>query len=157
MSIYCPQKYIKPVKNINEELMQLQGSLTDKDAKITLAQFLYSNLGFTTELISGIKLAAYQEITLKSWFKRNFSMCIWGRGCAKSFCMAVFGYLYPLFHPGSKVLIAAPTFRSSRLIFNKIEEIAKSKGALLLKQCFTEDPSHKNDLYSWSLGNGSII
>ena len=45
--------------------MKLSGSLYDKEAKISLARFLRANLGFTTELISGIKLAPYQEVTLK--------------------------------------------------------------------------------------------
>ena len=74
---YCPEKYKKEIPNINEELLNISGSLESKEAKITLAKFLRSNLGFTTELISGIKLAAYQEITLKAFFNRNFNMCIW--------------------------------------------------------------------------------
>ena len=81
---YCPDKYKKSIPNLNEEFLDLKGELPDRQAKITLAKFMRSNLGFTTELLSGIKLALYQEITLKAFFNRNFSMCVWGRGCGKS-------------------------------------------------------------------------
>ena len=83
--IYSPNKYEFKGANVNEELALLKGELEDKEAKISLAKFLRANLGFTTELISGIKLAAYQEATLKGMLNRNFSMCVWGRGCGKTF------------------------------------------------------------------------
>ena len=70
---YCPDKYKKTIPNLNEEFFNLKGELPDRQAKITLAKFMRSNLGFTTELLSGIKLALYQEITLKAFFNRNFS------------------------------------------------------------------------------------
>ena len=73
---YCPEKYEKELPNINEELLSLKGELKDKEAKISLAKFLRANLGLTTELISGIKLAPFQEVTLKGMMNRNFSMCV---------------------------------------------------------------------------------
>ena len=78
---YCPEKYKTSLPNLNEEYRQIEGEITDRQAKITLAKFLRQNLGFTTELLSGIKLAPFQEITLKAFFNRNFNMCVWGRGC----------------------------------------------------------------------------
>ena len=67
-------KQITEAKNLNEELLKLKGELSNKEAKITLAKFLRHNLAFTTELISGIKLAPFQEITLRGLMTRNFSM-----------------------------------------------------------------------------------
>ena len=90
---YCPEKYERPIININKESLALKGELGDRQAKITLAKFLRSNLGFTTELLSGIKLALYQEVTLKAFFNRNFNMRVWGRGCGKSFIAAVYCFL----------------------------------------------------------------
>ena len=78
---YCPERYEKETFNVNEEFLKIKGELKEKEAKISLAKFLCANVGFTTELISGIKLAHYQEITLKGMMNRNFSMCVWGRGC----------------------------------------------------------------------------
>ena len=57
---YSPEKYDKEFQNLNDQFLALKGELEDKEAKISLAKFLRANLGFTTELISGIKLAAYQ-------------------------------------------------------------------------------------------------
>ena len=70
-------KTVKDSINLNQELLKLKGELSDKQAKITLAKFLRHNLAFTTELISGIKLAPFQEITLRGLMTRNFSMCVW--------------------------------------------------------------------------------
>ena len=83
----------KQTPNINEELSKLEGELQDKEAKITLAKFLRHNIGFTTELISGLKLAPFQEITLRGLMTKNFSMCVWGRGCGKTFIASVFCFL----------------------------------------------------------------
>jgi hypothetical protein len=154
--IYSPDKYKKNYPDINTELMNLKGILNDKDAKISLAKFLRANLGFTTELISGIKLAPYQEIHLKGLLNRNFSMCVFGRGCGKSFIASVFCFLQCVFEPNTKILIAGPTFRTARFIFNNLEKIVNSKGAELLQQAFGSK-SKRNDQYEWSINGGSIV
>ena len=77
---YSPDKYNRlDLVDTNKELLKIEGPMMDKEARISLAKFLRTNLGITTELISGIKLAPYQEITLKAFFNRNFNMCIFGR------------------------------------------------------------------------------
>ena len=48
---YCPEKYKTEPKNINKQMFEMEGFLSDKEAKITLAKFLQANLGFTTELL----------------------------------------------------------------------------------------------------------
>ena len=153
---YSPEKYEKEIPNLNEEFLKIKGEIYDKEAKIQLARFLRHNLGFTTELISGIKLAPYQEITLKGFFNRNFSMCVWGRGCGKSFMAAVYCFLQCIFEPGTKIMIAGPTFRTARNIFTNLEKIVNSKGAELLKQAFSAKPSKRNDQYEWIINGGTI-
>jgi hypothetical protein len=153
---YCPEKYKKSLTSVNEELLSLKGPLEDKEAKISLAKFLSSNLGVTTELISGIKLAPFQEITLKGMMNRNFSMCVWGRGCGKTFIASVFCFLQCIFNPGTKILIAGPTFRTARFIFNNLEKLVNSKGAELLQQAFSTKPSKRNDQFEWSINGGTI-
>ena len=152
---YCPEKYSKPVPNLNEELLKLNGELPDRQAKITLAKFMRSNLGFSTELLSGIKLALYQEITLKAFFNRNFSMCVWGRGCGKSFIAAVYCFLQCIFEPRTKILIAGPTFRTARFIFNNLEKIVESKEAQMLAHAFGAK-SKRNDQFEWKINEGTI-
>jgi hypothetical protein len=153
---HCPNKYKKPIPDLNSELFKLKGDLSDKEAKITLAKFLKANIGLTTELISGIKLAAYQEIMLKGMLNRNFCMNIWGRGCGKSFIASVFCFLQCIFEPNTKILIAGPTFRTARFIFNYLEKIVDSKGGELLAQAFGAK-TKRNDLHEWSINGGSII
>jgi len=154
--IECPDKYIKKIKNINQELLELKGFLNDKEAKITLAKFLRANIGFTTELISGVKLAPYQELHIKAFFNRNFNMCVFGRGCGKSFMAAVYCFLQCVFEPNTKILIAGPTFRTARFIFNNLEKIVNGPGAELLSQCFGAK-AKRNDQFEWQINGGSIV
>ena len=152
---YCPEKYKTSLPNLNEEYRKIEGEITDRQAKITLAKFLRQNLGFTTELLSGIKLAPFQEITLKAFFNRNFNMCVWGRGCGKSFIAAVYCFLQCVFEPRTKILIAGPTFRTARFIFNNIEKIVESKEAQMLAHAFGVK-SKRNDQFEWKINEGTI-
>ena len=93
----CPEKYKITIEDVNSRLYKLEGFLEDKEAKISLAEFLRNNLYFTTYLLSGIKLAPYQEITLRALFNRNFRMCGWGRGGGKSVIAAVYCFLQCIF------------------------------------------------------------
>lgn len=154
---YCPEKYKKEVNKINQDLLNLKGELNDKQAKITLAKFLRNNLSFTVELLCGIKLAPFQEITLRGMLNRNFSMCVWGRGCGKSFIGAIFCIMQCIFEPNTKIIIAGPTFRTARFIFNNIEKIVDSKEAQLLSQAFeVKNKSKRNDQFEWRINGGSI-
>lgn len=82
--IYYPEKYKKETENVNEQLMALKGTLTQKEAQTTLVKFLRHNLGFTVDNLMGIKLTPHQEIALKGMFLRDYSMNIWSRGGAKT-------------------------------------------------------------------------
>lgn len=156
MSFFCPAKYETNYPNRNEEFAKLKGELSDREAQISLIQFLRYNIGFTTNLISGVNPAFYQEILLKACMNRNFSMIVGARGCAKSTLAAWLSFLIPIFEPNTNIIICAPTFRGSRHIFSNLEKITKSPEAKLLRQCFTSDPSKRNDEFNWIL-NGGII
>lgn len=153
---YSPENYKKNISSLNDELFKLSGDLDDKEAKITLVKFLKNNLSFTTELLTGIKLAPYQELVLKGMLNRNFSMNVWARGCGKTFIASVFCILQSIFEPNTKILIAGPTFRTARFIFNNIEKVCESKGAELLFQAFGAK-SKRNDQYEWQINGGSIV
>jgi len=152
---YCPEKCKIEPENINKKMLEMKGFLSDREAKITLAKFMQANLGFTTELISGIKLATYQEVTLRGMMNRNFTMCVWGRGCGKTFIASVFCFLQCIFNPGTKILVAGPTFRTARFIFSNLEKMVESKGAELLAQCFGAKIK-RNDQFEWSINGGTI-
>lgn len=149
---------INPHKTRNEELSLIKGELDDEQARVTLAKFLRANLGFTCQMISGVKLFKYQEIILNGLFLSNYSMMVLSRGGAKSFLASVFCYLYCIFNPGTKIVIAGPTYRTARFIFSKLEEIVKSKEAILLEQCMPlQHMSKKNDMHEWEVNGGKIV
>ncbi len=143
--------------NVNNELLELRGELDEEQARITLAKFLRANLGFTCEMISGIKLAKYQELNLNALFQINYAIMVWSRGASKSFLAAVFCYMYCLFNKNTKIIIAGPTFRTARFIFGKLDEIVTSKSAELLEQAMpVTGRSRKNDCYQWAVNGGMI-
>ena len=152
---YAPDKYNKVIPDLNSELSKLTGELGDREAKITLAKFLRSNLAFTTEILSGQKLYPYQEIVLKGMLSKNFSMNVWARGAGKSYIASIYCLLQCVFEPNTHILIAGPTFRTARFIFNYLEKIVDSKGAGLLKEAFGVK-SKRNDLFEWHINGGSI-
>ena len=155
MALIVGDQNKKLIVDTNKELSQLKGDLTDQEARVSLAKFLRYNLGFTTDLALGLTLESYQELTLNSFFNRNYCMLIWGRGCAKSFCAAIYCILKCMFEPGTKILIASINFRTSRRVFNEIEKFLSSPQAALARQCFGLK-SKRNDQYEWQVNDGSI-
>lgn len=148
------EKYI----DVNAELKAIKGELTEEKARELLGKFLRYNLGFTTEILTGIRLYPEQVLYIRSWFENNFSVCIAGRGCAKSTLAGIFAILYCIFNPGVTVLIVSQNFRSSRRILENIERIAMSTAGKLLHQVFkTPKLSRRGDIFSWELINESRI
>lgn len=154
---YSPPKYLKPdLVDYNKEIAQLTGELDDLTAKVSLAKFLRRNIGFTTELLTGIKLAPYQIITVKGMLNRNYSLCVWGRGVGKTFSAAIYCILQCIFEPNTNILIAGPTFRTARFIFTHIENISERAEAKLLFDCMGTKV-RRNDEFRWNINGGSIV
>ena len=155
MALITGTQNSKIITDVNKELLELRGELSDAEARVTLAKFLRNNIGFATELGLGVTLESYQELTIKSFFNRNYCMLVWGRGCAKSFCAAIYCILKCIFEPGTKILIASINFRTARRMFNEIEKFLASPEASLFRQCFG-DKMKRNDQYEWIINGGSI-
>ena len=153
---YQPEKLIKPVYDINIGLKELKGELEEKEAKFTLAQFLYRNLGITAHLLAGIDLYPDQLITIKGMMKHNYTLCVWSRGCGKTWTAAVYCILQCIFFPKTTILIAGPTFRTARFIFNNIEKMVDAPEAQLLFQAMGTKV-RRNDEYRWSINGGEIV
>jgi len=144
-------------KNTNEEMLKLEGELTDEVAMATLAEFLYVNPGLTLKLMAGIEIYPLQELMIKGWMTSNYNMAIWGRGLSKSFSAAIFCLYWALFHPNARIVIISFAFRASRRILEQIEKFVNDKDAALLKNCFPRDMNRKNDEWKWVLPNGASI
>lgn len=153
---YEPQKYIKPVADFNLEAALLKGELNDKEAQISLAKFLYRNLGLTTYMLTGISLYADQIITIKGLMQSNFSLCVWGRGVSKTWTAAVYCILQCIFQPKTSILVAGPTFRTARFIFNHIEKICESPEAKMLFAAMGKSV-RRNDEFRWNINGGEIV
>ncbi len=154
----CNNLRLKNVTNLNKWFKEeLKGALDDKKARVTLAKFLRNNLGLTYYLLTGgQELFPYQEIMLNAWVNSNFNLNVWGRGASKSFLFGVFCAMYPIFYPNTKIVIVSANFRSSRRIFEHIEKLVDDPRSNMLRNCFFNKPSHKNDAFNWDI-NGGIL
>ena len=143
--------------SLNQSFLDnLGGKLEEKQAKVTLAKFLRHNIGLTTELIAGVHLLPFQEIALRSWFKRIYNMAVWGRGCSKSWAVALFCMLYIIFNRGTKIVIVSSNFRTSRRVFEYMDTFLNDKDAVLLRQCFPKKPIRRQDSWVWEVNGGTI-
>lgn len=87
---------------------------------------------------------------------RNFSMWIHGRGVGKSFSAGALTLLQCLLYPNSQILIAGPTFRASRNVWNYIEKFCNRKESQLIAQAMGHK-SKLNDGYSWQMNDGMFM
>jgi intein/homing endonuclease len=78
------------------------------------------------------------------------------RGLSKSFTTGIFAAMDAILNQGVYIGIISKSFRQSRMIFNKIEEIAKSPKSALLSQCITR-VSKSNDQWVMEIGRSKII
>ncbi len=141
---------------INKELLNIKGHLDEQDAKYHLHNFLRENITFTTNLISGVDLFPFQHLAIKSMLETDYFLGIWSRGMSKSFSTAIYAFLDAIFNQGVQIGILAATFRQSKMIFEKIEDIARKPEAALLGQCITKK-SKKNDQWTLEIGESKII
>jgi len=85
----------------------------------------------------------------------DYFLGIWSRGMSKSFSTAVFAILDAIMNQGVQIGIISKSFRQSKMIFKKIEDIAKSPKAEFLSQCITRT-SKMNDEWVMEIGRSSI-
>lgn len=155
---WFPGEHLVPIgKSSLETLSEVKGKLTQEQAQIWFAKYCKSNPAFTTKLLTGyVDLYPIQDMLIRSFFLRDFSLMIAGRGFSKSYTISLFIILYALFVPGVKIIVCSGTFRQSKLIFKQIEEFISHPKAVFLRQCITKQPSHLTDCHEVGI-NGSLI
>ena len=129
--------------------------MDDGEAKILLYKFLKENPSFATELFTGVKLFPFQHMAIKAMMESDYFLGIWSRGMSKSFSTAIFALLDAILHQGVQIGILSKSFRQSKMIFKKIEDIAKSPKAEFFSQCITRT-SKMNDEWVMEIGRSSI-
>lgn len=150
------QKLKKKFHNVNEEILAEEGYIDEKKAKILLYKFLRENPSFACELMTGVNLFPFQHIAIKAMMETDYFLGIWSRGLSKSFTTGVFAAMDAILNQGVQIGIISKSFRQSRMIFNKIEDISKSPKAAFLSQCITR-VSKSNDQWVMELGRSKII
>ena len=142
-------------EHINDIILRKEGFLEDAEAKLLLYQFLRENTTFAVDLLSGVKLFPFQHMAIKSMFEVDYFLGIWSRGMSKSFTTGIYAYMDAILNQGVEIGIISKSFRQSKLIFKKIEDIARKPAARYLSQCITKT-SKTNDQWTMEIGQSRI-
>jgi len=142
-------------EEVNEEILKLEGFLEENEAKQNLYKFLRENITFTTNLVAGVDLFPFQHMAIKAMFETDYFMGVWSRGMSKSFTTGVYAFLDAILNQGVEIGILAASFRQSKQIFKKIEDIAAKPEARMLANCITKK-SKSNDEWLMEIGRSRI-
>mgnify|MGYP001393075475 FL=1 len=129
--------------------------MDEGEAKLLLYKFLRENPSFACELFTGVKLFPFQHMAIKAMMESDYFLGIWSRGMSKSFSTGIFALLDAILHQGVQIGILSKSFRQSKMIFKKIEDLAKSPKATFFSQCITR-VSKMNDEWVMEIGQSSI-
>lgn len=141
---------------INQEMLAKEGFIEENEAKIMMYKFLKENPTFATQMLMGVKLFPFQHMAIKAMFETDYFLGIWSRGLSKSFTTGIFAVLDAILHQGVNTGIISKTFRQSKMIFQKILDIAAEPGAEFLQQAIT-NVSKSNDGWTMEIGRSRII
>jgi len=143
-------------EDFNQQLKEIEGFIESEDeAKILLYKFLRENITFTTNLIGGVDLFPFQHMAIKAMFETDYTLGVWSRGMSKSFTTGIYAFLDAILNQGVEIGILSKSFRQSKMIFKKIEDIAAKPNAALLQQCITHK-SKSNDEWLMEIGSSRI-
>ena len=149
------QKRRDTYPEINQYLLDREGYIEETEAKVLFVKFLKENPSFAVKLLTGIRLFPFQHMAVKAMMQTDYFLGIWSRGLSKSFTTGIFAILDAILNQGVHIGIISKTFRQSKMIFNKIEEISKSPKATFLAQAITK-VSKNNDGWTMEIGRSRI-
>ena len=140
----------------NNYLKTFEGDLPDEEAKYLLYKFLRANIAFTTELFLGVKLFPFQAMAIKGMMVSDYSMFVFSRGMSKTFSTAIYVLLECLLNPNANIGVIAGSFRQSKQIFQKMEDILCKPEAKLVKECGVKI-TKGTDQWTLRIGNSRAI
>jgi hypothetical protein len=129
---------------------------TDSYVQILKAIRDPANFFFTCKYIFNIEPTVFQLVWLDELWNYSFPMLIAGRGASKSFTIGLYFALRSTITQGSKIVIAAPTFRQSKLVFDYIENIWNNAPVWRNLAGDNSGPSHVADMYTMRVGKSTI-
>ena len=142
-------------KNVNEYILSKEGFLDEREAKVLLYRFLRENPSFASELLTGVELFPFQHMAVKAMFNTDYFLGVWSRGLSKSFTTGVFAILDAIMHQGVHIGIISKSFRQSKMIFRKIEDISKTVKASMFAETIGR-VSRGNDEWFMEIGSSRI-
>ncbi len=142
-------------QDFNEFLLSQKGFIEEDKAQVLLYKFLRENITFTTNLIAGVDLFPFQHMAIKAMFETDYTLGVWSRGMSKSFTTGIYAFLDAILNQGVEIGILSKSFRQSKMIFKKIEDIAAKPEASFLAQCITHK-SKNNDEWLMEIGSSRI-
>lgn len=106
----------------NEEVFEIMNLPEEEfmDYMEELIEFYRANPVEAVYDILGLGLTEYQKVMfINSWEKKNIYWCQ-SRGSGKSFSAALFFSLWAILYPNESVLMIAPSYRQSLMLYDKI-------------------------------------
>ena len=149
-------RYEYSATKINNELLEIKGDLKEEDAKYQLYRFLRNNVGYTCELFLGVRLFPFQEMAIKAMMVGDYSMFVFSRGLSKTFSTAIYVLLECLLNPNANIGVIAGTFRQSKQIFSKIEDIMSKPEAVMASEAGYK-LSKGTDAWTMRIGKNKAI
>lgn len=150
-------QHIQEPRNSLKELEAVKGPLEMEAAQIWFAKFCLANPSFALQLLTGVEIAPIQDLLIRSFFLRNYSLMIAGRGFSKTFTISLFIVLYAIAYPGSKIGICSGTFRQSKNVYKQIEKFLNGPKGAFLRQCMKGEPGHANEAYVMTIGTTEVF
>ena len=105
--------------DINKLLLETDGFMDEREAKIKLYEFLRENITFSTNLIAGVDLFPFQHMAIKAMFESDYFLGIWSRGMSKSWTTGIFAFMDAIMNQGVEIGILSKSFRQAKMIFNR--------------------------------------
>ncbi|MEY2973337.1 MAG: hypothetical protein RI886_1114, partial [Pseudomonadota bacterium] len=80
-------------------------------------------------MMMGVDLFPFQHMSIKTMMIADYFLGIWSRGLSKSFSTAIFAGLDGTLNQGVNIGIISKSFRQSKMIFRKLEDISNDPKA----------------------------
>lgn len=139
----------------NKSLLENKDFLEQEQAKVLLYQFLRKNPGYAAKLLLGVRLYPFQQIAIKGMNIADYSMFVLSRGASKTFSCAVYCLLESILNQGANIGVISSSFRQSKLIMSKMEDILSKPGAQLARDCISGARNIKKGTDQWELNIGA--
>lgn len=140
-------------REFNNSLLEEESFLEQEDAKVKLYKFLRKNPGFASQLLLGVRLFPFQYLAIKSMCISDYSMFVLSRGMSKTFSCAVYCLLEAILNQGVQIGVISASFRQSKLIMQKMEDILNKPSSRLAQDAIGGDKKRliKKGTDQWEL------